>query len=239
MDFVWIPPGTFTMGTTEEQGQMLRSEGLWADCFEDEQPAHQVTISKGFYLGKYEITQAQWEAVTGTRPWLGQRNVQENPNGPAVWISWNEWRGFVYQLNQALGEAIYRLPTEAEWEFACRAGTTTRWSFGDDEAQLGKYAWYSANSVSVGAHAVGTKSPSPWELYDMHGNVLEWVQDWWSSEYSTEPQLDPTGAASGTYRVSRGGYFANQGRYTRSADRFFYTPDACGIHLGARLVRTK
>ena len=123
MKFVRIEPGTFMMGSNEWPQQ------------------HQVTISKGFYLGKYEITQAQWQDVMGTTPWDGQRNVQNSPNHPAVYISWNDVQAFVHQLNQVAGDSLYRLPTEAEWEYACRAGTTTRWSFGDDESLVEDYAW--------------------------------------------------------------------------------------------------
>ena len=137
MEFVWIEPGTFLMGTTEEQEQYLMGLGsLWNDLFLSERPEHEVEISQGFYLGKFEVTQGQWEAVMGTTRWSGKQ-VEANPNHPAVYISWNEWQEFVRRLEEAAGDASYRLPTEAEWEYAARAGTTTMWSFGDDAGRLG------------------------------------------------------------------------------------------------------
>lgn len=243
MEFVWIAPGTFVMGTTEEQGQLLQSKEFpeeWS--FEDEQPAHEVTISKGFYLGKYEITQSQWEGVMGTRPWEGQDFVQENPSHPAVYISWDDMQDFIHRLNQAAGDSLYRLPTEAEWEYACRAGTNTLWSFGDDESRLGDYAWYFDNAWGVGegyAHQVGTKLSNPWGLYDMHGNVSEWVQDWYG-EYTGDSQTNPSGPAIGSDRVLRGGEFDLPEPSSRSAARSESSLDFYPYYgFGARLVRTK
>jgi len=219
MEFVWIRPGTFMMGTTEEQGQLLRGKGLWHSSFENELPTHEVTIDQGFYLGKYEITQGQWETVMETTPWSGKGYVLSDPDHPAVYISWNDVQAFISQLNKAAGDSLYRLPTEAEWEYACRAGTNTLWSFGDDEDQLGDYAWYRDNAWDIGeknAHAVGTKLPNPWGLYDVHGNVWEWCYD--------------------QSRAIRGGYFYGYPRYTRSAISIAYGPGTrCGI--GARLLR--
>ena len=108
------------------------SQGVWSDERKEELPAHQVTISRGFYLGKYELTQGQWESVISTRPWVGQEGVQDQASHPAVYISWKDVQALVAKLNEAEGDSLYRLPTEALWEYACRAGTTTRWSFGDD-----------------------------------------------------------------------------------------------------------
>ena len=226
IEMVWIKPGTFMMGWEER---------LY------ERPVHEVTISRGFWLGKYEITQVQWESVMGTRPWVGQRfskNVRDNPDHPAVYISWDDVQAFVAKLNQAEGAEVYRLPTEAEWEYACRAGTTTRWSFGDDESQLGNYAWYDDNAWNVGeayAHAVGTKLPNPWGLYDMHGNVWEWVQDWYGS-YSGDPETDPAGPATGSARVVRSGtFFGNW--FWGSSLRGSRAPDYVTFSFGARLLR--
>ena len=205
----------------------------------DDENQHEVTISRGFWLGKVEITQAQWESVMGTRPWEGQDLVQENPNYPAVYISWEDVQAFIAKLNRAEGAAVYRLPTEAEWEYACRAGTTTRWSFGDHESQVGDYAWYADNAWDVGekyAHAVGTKLPNPWRLYDMHGNVWEWCQDWYES-YSSSAQIDPTGPILGSSRVVRGGNFAYNAWNARSAVRRCNSPNRRNSGIGARLVR--
>ena len=239
MEMVWIPPGTFTMGTTEEQEQLLRSKGMWHDWFENEQPAHTVTITQGFYLGKYELTQGQWKSVIGTSPWAGQAGVQENPSNPAAYISWAYMQGFVAALNAAEGSDVYRLPTEAEWEYACRAGTTTQWSFGDDESLLGQYAWYEDNACGVGecyAHEVGTKLPNPWGLHDMHGNVFEWCEDWYdASYYSVSPSVDPTGPSTGTFRVIRSGVVED--KIVRSALRSLFAPGIGTNIIGARLLR--
>ena len=206
------------------------------------EPQHEVTISKGFYLGKYEITQEQWEAVMGTTPWVGQElseYVQVNPDHPAVYLSWWDVLPFIGKLNMAAKDSLYRLPTEAEWEYACRAGTTTWWSFGDDESQLGEYAWYSGNASNVGenyAHKVGTKKPNPWGLYDVHGNVYELCQDWlWL--YPSSAQVDPQGPSSGSYRVSRGGSFDNSAVTTRSAFRGAHDPSNRNYQVGFRLLR--
>ncbi len=232
MEFVWIDPGTFMMGSR------ITDLGL----FDDEVPQHQVTISKGFYLGKYEITQWQWETVMGTQPWLGRENASGNPGSPAVHISWGDMQVFVQTLNVAAGDSLYRLPTEAEWEYACRAGTQTRYSFGDDESLLGNYAWDSDNTFDVGlysAQPVGTKLPNPWRLYDMYGNVLEWVQDWYGP-YSSVDQIDPLGPSTGSDHIARGGAFLLGARRTRSAARGNPLGENSRAELvGARLLRIK
>ena len=232
MEFVWIEPGTFTMGSPES----------YTDARDEEKPQHEVTISQGFYLGKFEITQGQWEAVMGSMPWSGQSFVQSNPNHPAVYISWDDVQEFIQRLNEVAGEELYRLPTEAEWEYACRAGTTTRLSFGDDESQLGDYAWYRDNACGVGecyGHAVGTKWPNPWGLYDMLGNVFEWCQDWYADDYySGSPSVDPLGPASGFYRVVRGITINATAQVARSAIRGRFDPPYIGFGIGARLLRT-
>ena len=125
--------------TSEQTSPSVWDKGMWNEVWfrESEKPAHEVTISQGFWLATYETTQAQWEAVMETTPWVGQDRVQGNPNHPAVYISWEDVHGFIHRLNEAVGDSLYRLPPEAAWEYACRAGTTTLWSFGDDESQLG------------------------------------------------------------------------------------------------------
>ena len=238
MEMVWIEPGTFLMGTTEEQEQLLRNKGLWIDYIENEFPAHEVTISQGFWLGKYEVTQEQWVSVMGTQPWEGIARVQENPNHPAVDIMWEDWQKFIEKLNQAEGGEVYRLPTEAEWEYACRAGTNTLWSFGDDENQLGDYAWYADNALDAGeqyGHPVGMKLPNPWGLFDMQGNVWEWCQDLYG-EYSSGAQIDPTGPASVDNYVQRGGDFDDRAWVVRAALREWR---AEGGVIGARLLKVK
>jgi formylglycine-generating enzyme required for sulfatase activity len=233
MEFVWIEPGTFTMGSPESEPDRDTNEG----------PQHEVTISQGFYLGKTEITQGQWESVMQTTPWVGQNSVQEGAANAASWISWDDFQGLVSALNEAAGSDVYRLPSEAEWEYSCRRGTSTRWSFGEVVADLGDHAWYVENASRVGedyAHQVGTKLRNGWGLYDMHGNVYEWCQDWYdASYYGSSPSVDPTGASSGSYRVLRGGSFGNSARYARSADRGNIAPGDRDSNWGARLLRTE
>ena len=208
------------------------------DRVEDEGPQHLVTISKGFFLGKYEITQAQWMSVMGN-------DLEPNNRGsnlPMETISWNDVQEFIYRLNEAIGDSQYRLPTEAEWEHAAQAGEPepTRWSFGDDESQLENYAWYSDNSNSS-TQEVGTLLPNPWGLYDMHGNVWEWCQDWYGRNYydSSQPE-DPLGPSEpniDTGRVNRGGSFLNSAQALRSARRNWFFPEK-GTHvIGARLLK--
>jgi formylglycine-generating enzyme required for sulfatase activity len=231
MEFVWIEPGSFTMGSPSSESSRDSYEG----------PQHKVMITRGFWLGKFEITQKQWESVMGTTPWSGKKFVQSNPAHPAVHISWEDIQAFVHVLNEAAGDSLYRLPTEAEWEYACRAGTTTRWSFGDDESQLEAHAWYYDNAWGVGlkyAQPVGTKLPNAWGLHDMHGNVYEWCQDWVGS-YSRGAQINPTGSKTGSDRIFRGGDFFNSVQQARSAHRAGSSPDTRGYHIGARLLKTK
>ena len=233
MEFVWIEPGMFTMGASSAEAG--------PNVFET--PPHEVTLSQGFYLGKYEVTQEQWERVMDTHPWMGRKQVQENPNHPAVYISWNTVQEFIQRLNETAGDSLYRLPTEAEWEYACRAGTTTRWSFGNDESQLTDYAWYKDNAWDLGlnyAQPVGTKRPNPWGLYDMHGNVWEWCQDGYNEEYyQNSPRVDPTGPTTGFFlRSLRGGGVEMVAKGLRSSQRSGEEPSfSRGFSLGARLLR--
>ena len=174
----------------------------------------------------------------GTTPWVGLSYVQEDPNSPAVYISWEDMQAFFDSL-AARGLTGFRLPTEAEWAYTCRAGTETLWSFGDDEGQLGQYAWYWDNTWAVGeeyAHEVGTKLPNPWGLYDMHGNVHEWVQDWLGA-YASDAQTDPTGPSTGESRVLRDGAFPYGATGTRSAIRGIGSPFDGYYFSGARLLR--
>ena len=231
MDMVWIGRGSFLMGSPADEPGRDQNEG----------PQHRVTISRGFYIGKYEITQAQWTSVMHAQPWASKSHVEENPHHPAVYISWEDVQEFTRRLNRMAGAEVYRLPTAAEWEYACRAGTATPWSFGEDDSALQKYAWYADNTWEVDeryGHAVGTKLPNSWGLHDMHGNVWEWVQDWYSNEtYSNSPEVDPKGPAEGFLRVGRGGAFGNYGHVLRSANRSGGDPTSRNAGTGARLVR--
>ena len=209
MEFVKIPSGSFMMGS--ENGES------------NEKPVHKVTISTDFYMGKYEVTQSQWQSVMGNNPsnFIGD-------NLPVGNVSWDDAQEFIKKLN-AKGEGTYRLPTEAEWEYAARSGTT-----GDYAGNLDAMAWYNKNSGNE-THEVGTKQANAWGLYDMHGNVWEWVQDYES--YQSGSVTDPTGASSGSGRVLRGGGWNGGAVHVRSVNRDAYSPSTRLIFLGFRLVR--
>lgn len=230
MEFVWIEPGAFLMGSPPS--------GAWGD---DDRTPHQVSLTRGFWMGKYEITKVQWQAVTGQTPWVGGLYLSSGPRSPAVYISSYDVQAFAQLLNEAAGDSLYRLPTEAEWEYASRAGTTTRWSFGDDEQMLADYAWYDLNASTDNAayaHGVGIKKPNPWGLYDMYGNVKEWCQDWYDRSYYTPAaQIDPAGPVSGAIRILRGGAFDSSAGATYSAWRYSDLADYRIYNIGARLVR--
>jgi formylglycine-generating enzyme required for sulfatase activity len=188
MVLVPIPAGEFMMGDSE---------------LGPESEPHHVKLTKSFHLGRTEVTQGQWTAVMGTTPWKDEDNVKEGDDCAATYVSWEDAVEFCRKLSVKEG-VEYRVPTEAEWEYACRAETTTVWSFGDDESQIGEYAWYTENADDVAekyAHIVGQKKPNPWGLYDIHGNVGEWCQDW-AGEYPSGDVTDPVGPDSGSNRVN-------------------------------------
>ena len=220
MEFVWIPPGTFMMGSPASE------KGRGAD----EGPVRKVTISKGFWMGKYEVTQEEWEAVMGNNPshFKGGRH-------PVETVSWNDATAFCRALSQKTGKAV-RLPTEAEWEYACRAGTTTVYHSGDDEKDLAKAGWDKGNSGGR-THPVGKKEPNAWGLHDMHGNVWEWCADR-DGKYPSGPVTDPTGANTGTCRVFRGGSWCSYAFCCRAAFRNSYYPDGVYNSIGFRVARS-
>jgi len=222
IEFVQIPAGEFDMGSPANEKER----------FSNEDPVHHVKISKAFYMGKYEVTQKQWRDVMGNNP--------SNFNGdnlPVEQVSWNDVQAFVKKLNQNEGIDKYRLPSEAEWEYAARAGTTTRYSFGDDESKLGEYAWYDGNSGGT-THEVGQKKPNPWGLYDTHGNVWEWVQDIWHDSYNGAPTDGSAWEGDGSARVIRSGnYYGVATWYQRSAVRNGDYPARSGPGLGFRLLK--
>jgi formylglycine-generating enzyme required for sulfatase activity len=225
MKLTLIPAGEFQMGSDAR------------DC---EKPHHLVKISKLFYLGVYEVTQQQYEKVMGARPWQGKDSVKEGADYPAVFVSHDDAVEFCRRLSKQEG-VEYRLPTEAEWEYACRAGTSTAYSFGDDEAKLGQYAWYEKNAWlrdEKYAHRVGQKLPNRWGLYDIHGNVWEWCQDWYAPYGSEKVVSDPLGPAQGEYRVLRGGSFCYRTSYVRSAFRRINLPVNRFFNVGFRAART-
>ncbi len=228
MEFVLIPSGSFMMGAHEfEKGG------------KDEKPRHKVTISKAFFIGRYEVTQEQWMAVMGSKPSKFQARKK-----PVEQVSWDDVQEFIRKLNRKEGTDRYRLPTEAEWEYAARAGSEDAYCYGDDPdaEQLHKYAWYDKNSGRK-TKTVGKLKPNAWGLYDMHGNVWEWCQDLYDSEYDSEyyansPSTNPKGPSSGSYRVFRGGSWLNSAWECRSAHRYYYSPDARSYSRGFRLARS-
>ena len=231
MHLAFISPGSFERGSNNGDS--------------DEKPVHAVTLTKSFYIGKYEVTQAEWQKVMGANPsqFKGDRN-------PAEQVSWNECHELLKKLNEGVSSARFSaslpdrakatttslrfaLPTEAEWEYACRAGTKTEFCFGDKERTLGDYAWYSSNSDRK-THPVGEKKPNPWGLYDMHGNVWEWCEDW-HGDYSRGEVTDPSGPRNGSDRVIRGGSWYFGARPCRSAYRSGFSPDSRYSYLGCRV----
>ena len=227
MELVLVSAGEFTMGSPDTITGRDPDEG----------PQHRVRIVKPFYLCKYELTQSQWREVMAAVPWAGRTYfcslrhpipvkcpVPDDPRHPAVYVSWDDCQEFLAKLNRMTGASGFRLPTEAEWEYASRAGSTGQFCFGDDQAQLGAYAWYRDNAWVPGkryGHPVGTKRPNPWGLYDMHGNVWEWCQDRYSSAYyRVSPRDDPAGAATGATHTDRGGCYWSQAQACSSTNRF-------------------
>ena len=227
MKFRLIPAGTFLMGSPEGKGD------------DDERPQHKVTITRAFRLAIHTVTQSEWQQMMGTTPWKRQSFVKEGSDIAATFVSWDDAVAFCKRLSEQEGRR-YRLPTEAEWEWCCRAGTTTEYSFGDDERQLDKYAWFKSNAWDKGekyAHRVGQKQANPFGLYDMHGNVWEWCEDWYdSTHYASSSDTDPTGPVSGSSRVLRGGSWYLGPLSVRCANRSLNSPDFRDYYFGFRLV---
>ncbi|MGA2258863.1 MAG: formylglycine-generating enzyme family protein [Thermoguttaceae bacterium] len=221
LEMVLIAAGEFTMGSPDSDG----------NASGDEKPQHRIRITKPFYLGKYLATQEQWEAVMGTNP----SNVK-GPKNPVENVSWEDCQQFCHMLNaKPHAGGKFQLPTEVQWEYACRAGSTTYYCFGDEESGLGEYAWYGGNS-HVQTHPVGKKKPNAWDLYDMHGNVWEWCQDWYDrGYYATSPTDDPTGPTMGSGRVFRGGGWDYPASSCRSAHRSDGEPGCRNYLLGLRV----
>ena len=216
-DFVRLPPGEFRMGSKSSEAS------------NNERRVTKVRISQGFWLGKYEVTQAEWQAVMGTNP---AQFSGCGPTCPVENVSWVDVQEFIGKLNAAAGGNRYRLPTEAEWEYAARAGTS-----GDRYGNLDAIAWYKDNSGGR-THPVGQKAPNAWGLYDMLGNVYEWVGDWYGP-YPGGSVTDPRGPGSGSYRVVRGGSWGGDARYCRASNRSNDSPGDRATVLGFRLLRTE
>ena len=229
MEFVLIEAGTFTMGSPPTEPGRDADEG----------PVHEVTISQRFYLGKYEVTQGEWHAVMGSNPSLHSNCGR---TCPVERVSWEDAQAFIVALNRREGVTVYRLPTEAEWEYAARAGTQTAYHFGTAASELALYAWYGELRLFGSIRPVGQKRPNAWGLYDMHGNVWEWVADWYGA-YPQGSVTDPRGPATGASRVFRGGSWDFNARECRAANRRVETRATRyyrgrSSDLGFRLART-
>jgi formylglycine-generating enzyme required for sulfatase activity len=241
MKFVLIPAGSFTMGSQLSPEEVAKRYGGEVKYYKDEQPPHPVKITKKFYLQTTETTQAHWKRIMGNNP---SRMKECGEDCPVEFVSWDMVQQFIEKLNLMEGINKYRLPTEAEWEYACRAGTTSVFSFGNKADKLGEYAWYSDNSGG-GTHPVGKKMPNAWGLYDMHGNVWEWCQDWFG-DYPSNSVVDPKGPAKGKHRVLRGGSWYRDAWNLRSAfrlssfepnDRYYIMFHFRTHYLGFRVAR--
>jgi formylglycine-generating enzyme required for sulfatase activity len=225
--FVNIPTGTFIMGSPEfELGR------------NNDETQHEVTITKGFYMQTALVTQRQWKALMGSNP---SRFSEESYDRPVDNVSWYDCQQFIKRLN-SMKEDTYRLPTEAEWEYACRAGSSDQCTEGEiielfcgHDHNLDVVGWYCGNSNRM-PHPVAQKNPNSWELYDVHGNLMEWCQDWYG-EYDAIPQKDTTGPVTGPGRVIRGGSWFSCAKNCRSASRFHWSPNSKSDFIGFRLVK--
>lgn len=224
--FRLIPAGEFVMG---------EKDSIWSFCL----PLHRVRITRPFYLGIYQVTQKEWEAVMKGNP-----SEFKGDDNPVEMVSWEDCQVFIKRLNEMEQGAPHRLPTEAEWEYACRAGATTKYGFGEKESDLGDHAWYEANSEGR-PHPVGKKRPNAWGLHDMHGNVFEWCYDHIISEPNYYEEChrmgmidDPKGAGRGQYHAHRGGSYIHDADFCTSGKRGREYRHSTDNYIGLRLARS-
>jgi formylglycine-generating enzyme required for sulfatase activity len=221
VELVLIPAGSFRMGGDKKLEQ----------AEDHETPRHIVKISKTFYMGKYEVTQSQWSEIMNNNPSEFKDDIR-----PVERVSWNDVQEFIQKLNNKEETIKYSLPTEAEWEYAARADTESTYCFSGDIQILSQYAWYRKNSAGK-THPIGQLKPNAWGLYDVHGNVHEWCQDWFDRNYySQSPSNSPLGPSSGLAKVSRGGDWGSEDWYCRCASRSLSSPNRRSNRLGFRLV---
>ncbi len=223
LELVLIPAGEFLMGSPASDRQ----------AEDNERPQHRVRITKPFYMGKYKVMQDQWDAMMGSNS-----SAYRGPKYPVNAVSWDDCQAFIKKLNNKFhGQGgTFRLPTEAQWEYACRAGSTTQWCCGDDVSKLGEYAWYEGNAQAA-IHPLGLKKPNAWGLYDIHGDLWEWCADTYDRRYySVSPVDDPAGPSTAGYRVLRGGSWYLGPEYARSARRSWLGPDVGSFLHGFRLA---
>lgn len=228
MDFVLIPSGSFTMG------EATRAECTTCNAKANETPRHPITISRPFYISTHEVTQDEFMVIMKDNP-----SRFKGGDRPVDSVSWDTARLFIEGLNALEKTSAYRLPTEAEWEYAARAGTEEAYHFGDYPDKLPHYAWIVVNSGGK-THTVGDKTPNPWGLYDMYGNVFEWCSDWYSEKYyGFSPINDPKGPDYGRYKVKRGGSMDRSARSCRSSARDWADPQTRSDNTGFRIVKDR
>ena len=222
MEFIKLPAGKFSMG----------GDPIAEQADENETPRHTVIFDNAVYFGKYTVTQSQWEAIMGNNP---SRFIHKTH--PVEMVSHLDAVAFVEKLNLREKTWAYRLPTEAQWEYAARAGTQSTYCYGPDISKLKEYAWYQKNSNQT-THPVGGLSPNAWGLFDMHGNVHEWCSDWFDRNYYAQsPAKSPPGPAKGLARALRGGDWGSEDWYCRCAIRSLSSPDRRSPRVGFRLVK--
>ncbi|MEO5347440.1 MAG: formylglycine-generating enzyme family protein [Magnetococcus sp. YQC-9] len=227
MELQWIPAGSFLMGSDPTVDKQAVAT---------EQPVHAVEISQPFYLGKFEVTQAQWQLIMGYN-----QSAFQGPNLPVETVSWPQIQQFFQRLNEKERTTSYRLPTEAEWEYAARAGSRTIRPWGDGIEEMEKHAWfgYDQGNALRHTHPVGKLAPNAWGLYDMLGNVWEWVADKYDHRYYTQsPSRDPRGGEHGEDRVVRGGSWNNAAEYVRVANRHYYYEKHRNEMVGFRVAKS-
>jgi formylglycine-generating enzyme required for sulfatase activity len=238
IEFVWCPPGRYACGAGLSAREIAERFGGREEWYADELPRHTVTFSRGFWISKTEITKAQWERVMRSTPWDGQQNAGGGvPDTPAVYVSWEAAQRFAVALGRS-GEGRFRLPNEAEWEYACRAGSAGPYFFGEDEKGLGEHAWFRDNTVAEGnpmVQPVGRKTPNAWGIHDMLGNAWEWCEDVYGPHASRETRGEDT--RSPLYRSVRGGSFALQANALRVSFRNGQLATLEDTRTGFRLVR--
>jgi formylglycine-generating enzyme required for sulfatase activity len=224
MRFALIPRGSFVMGA----GDSFQGDAGY------ERPAHPVDIGAPFYISTTLVTQVQWQEIAGANPSFHKGGG----DSPVDSVSYEDVLGFIRLLNEREGSGSYRLPTEAEWEYAARAGSRSRYCFGDEEGLLESYAWYGADVRGGGPRPVGGKLPNAWGLFDVHGNLFEWTADWFAEGYyASSPRRDPQGPAGGEGRVTRGGSYASDAWFCQTAARNSESPEVRSMFTGFRLAR--